>query len=58
MLIGAVSVAPAKIVDDRIARLRHVRRDGELVLQTGHLWQCGGKSGLLWRDVPIVEEEA
>lgn len=52
----AFSISPAKIVDDRVAGLRYVRRDGLLVLQTAHAWARGSERGIQWRDVPVVDE--
>lgn len=52
-----LSISPAKIVDDRVAGLRYVRRDGLLVLQTAHAWERGSERGVQWRDVPVVDEE-
>lgn len=51
------SISAAKIVDNRVAGLRYVRRGGLLVLQTAHAWERGSERGVQWRDVPVVDEE-
>lgn len=51
---GLGRVVHGKPCDYRLAR----KPNGEIVLQAGHLWDCGAVRGIEWWDRETVEYEA